>query len=133
MADALALVFSRPVGASVRKGPYAVIRLKAEVLVDPDDAVVARHVDHHWQVDGQPYTRLDCDCGPGVDVHFERLDGTRSKTYGPIRTFSFVDGIAYMDRQVFAFADRSIVDWYCHDDGRHWPMMVIAPQGSGRS
>jgi hypothetical protein len=55
------------------------------------------------------------------------LDGARSKQCVPIRTFCFVDGIGYMDRQAFAFADRSIVDWHCHDDRRHWPMMVIEP------
>lgn len=127
MASSITLVFSRPEGASAQKGPFNEIWLKAEVLVGPNDAVIARHKDHHWEVDGQPYTRVDCDCGDGVNVHFEHLDASRSKTYGPIRIFSFVDGIAYMDRQVFAFADRSIVDWYCHDDGRHWQMMSIRP------
>jgi hypothetical protein len=28
---------------------------------------------------------------------------------------------------VFAFVDRSIGDWYCHDDGRHWAVLVVTP------
>ena len=122
----ITLKFSRPTGSEVTKGPFSLIRAEGEVLrTTAGGPLIARHVDHHWEVDGQEYTRLDCDCGTRLMVHFERIDGTKSRNYGPMRTFSFVDGIAYMDREVFAFADRTIVDWYCHSDGVHWPLMII--------
>lgn len=40
---------------------------------------------------------------------------------------SFVDGICFANRAVFAFVDRSLGDWYCHDDGRHWAVMILSP------
>jgi len=123
----IVLKFSPTVGSEVTKGPFPRIRVEGEVMrADPGGPVIAYHDDHHWQVDGRSYSRLDCDC-PAVQVYFERIDGTRSKIYGPLKDFSFVDGIAYMEHQVFAFADRSIIDWYCHADGQHWPLMVIEP------
>jgi len=127
MASTITVTFSGRSGAEVRKGPFPVLRLESEVLVDPGGTVIGRHQDHHWEVDGVAYTRLECDCNDGFNVHFERGHDARSKIYGPLQSFSFVDGIAYMNRQVFAFADRSIVDWYCHEDGQHWPVMVIEP------
>jgi hypothetical protein len=90
--------------------------------------VIAKHEDHAWMVEGERYMRLDCGCR--VKIHFERVDGSVSKTYGPYESFSFVDGIAYADREVFAFADRTIVDWYCKQDEHHWPLMIIEPEGN---
>lgn len=122
------LRFSSPGGKTVSKGPFERIRLEGEVLRStPGGPVVARHVNHAWLVDDEPYFRLDCDCR--VKVQFERTDGSRSKIYGPHQNFSFVDGIAYADHEVFAFADRAIVDWYCHAEGTHWPLLVIESAG----
>jgi hypothetical protein len=119
--------FSGPKGAAKKKGPHARIRLEGEVMREvPGGPVIAKHADHAWIVDGERYTRLDCDCR--VKVHFERVDGTKSKKFGPFSNFSFVDGIAYADREVFAFADRAMVDWYCHADDHHWPLMIIDPE-----
>jgi hypothetical protein len=107
-------------------GPYSTLRLEGEVMREvAHGPVIARHEDHEWRVDGERYTRLDCGCR--VNVHFERVDGTASRTYGPYESFSFVDGVGFGNHEVFAFADRSIVDWYCHADGRHWPLMIIVP------
>lgn len=82
----------------------------------------AVHESHHWRVAGEHYTRAECD-GP-VRLRLQGVDGA-SKTYGPYESLSFVDGIAYVERKVFAFADRAIGDWYCHDDGRHYAIMLI--------
>jgi hypothetical protein len=40
---------------------------------------------------------------------------------------AMADGVAYVDHRIFAFADRSIVDWYCHADDKHWPLMILTP------
>ena len=58
------------------------------------------------------------------------IDRTVSKIYGPYKTLYFLDGVSYADGQVFAFADHSSVDWYCQDDGRHWPLMLITSVGN---
>ena len=41
--------------------------------------------------------------------------------------FSFQDGVAFVEHRLFAVADRSIGDWYCHEQGQHWQIMVIRP------
>ena len=125
MSGDLELVFSPVHGPPKRLGPYSCVRFESEVIRDrADGPILARHVEHRWIIDGVAYTRLDCDCR--VSVRFERMDGTLSREYGPYDSFSCVDGIAYVDREVFAIADRSIGDWYCHDNGRHWPLMTVS-------
>lgn len=120
------LTFSNSSGAPISKGPYSQVRLEGELMrAVVDGPVIARHEDHVWKVDGVEYSR--CDCAKAAWVHFERIDGTKSKTYGPLDHLSFMDGVAFVDRQVFAFVDRGAVDWYCHDDGRHWPLMIVQP------
>jgi hypothetical protein len=41
------------------------------------------------------------------------------------------DGVAYVDRRVFAFTDIQQRDWYVHDAGEHWPAMRIAFHPTG--
>jgi hypothetical protein len=126
----LTLKFATGSGTHVTRGPLAQIRLEGEVIrAEGGGPIIARHVDHAWLVDGVRYLRLDIDTDTTITAHFERIDGSLSKSYGPYETFSFVDGVAYANRAIFAFADRSIVDWYCHADGIHWPLLVIAANG----
>lgn len=103
MQSSLVATFSRPYGQPTRKGPYPCLRFEGELVREgPGGPVVARHENHHWVVDGEVYSRLDFE---EVKVHFSRADA----------------------RSVFAFVDRSLGDWYCHDDGQHWPLMVVEP------
>lgn len=85
--------------------------------------VIAQHEEQYWILEGEKFTRIDCEAR--ATLHFELMDGTKSKVYGPYTNVSFQDGVAYAEREIFAFADRSIVDWYCHSDGLHWPLMVL--------
>ena len=126
MPPSLELFFERTSGGRSRKGPYGALRFEGEVLRETAGGpVIAKHENHEWVVDGARYTRMECQCR--VDVHFERVDGQVSRTYGPYENLSFIDGVAFAEREIFAFADRSIVDWYCHADGRHWPLMMVRP------
>ena len=123
----LVVTFVRAHGPEKRKGPYRQIRLEGETMrADDSRQLIARHEGQHWDVDGTAYTRAECSCS--AMLHFVGADGTRSKSYGPFESVSFVDGIAYADHKVFAFADRSIGDWYCHEDGHHYPVVVIDPR-----
>jgi hypothetical protein len=54
----------------------------------------------------------------------------KSRSFGPFERFSSVDGLAYTDDRVFAFADARIGDWFCYDDGRHWALMVVTDVNS---
>lgn len=126
MSRTLTMTFAGQGPATEKRGPYPVIRLVGETMRGGDaEAPFAIHESHEWVVNGNRFVRADCP-GP-AQIRLERLDGSRSKTYGPFNSISFVDGVAYADRAVFAFVDRSIGDWYCHDDGRHWAVMVISP------
>lgn len=128
MAGSLSLVFANPTGEEKRKGPYPLARFEGETIrPERDGPVIARHAKHEWRVDESSFLRLECGCR--AQLHFERVDGERSRTYGPFESISFIDGVAYTDREIFAFADRSMVDWYCHEDDRHWPLMVLSPAG----
>jgi hypothetical protein len=124
----LTITFSRPHGREVVKGPFERVRLEGEVMrPHAGDEAIALHEHHAWRVDGERFTRADCSCP--CTLHFARADAATSKSFGPFESISFVDGIAYADRAVFAFADRSVGDWYCHEDERHYPLLVIEPVG----
>lgn len=120
----LVVVLSRPYGKPKRLGPYPKVRFDGERINDaPGSPTLAEHKNHEWIVEGERFSRLDFE-GP-VKVHF--VNGITSKTYGPFKQFSSVDGVAFQEGHVFAFVDRRASDWYCHDDGRHWPLMVVEP------
>ena len=89
------------------------------------DLPAPRRSGHEWDVNGERYPRLQCDCR--AFIRLERLDGSQSKTFGPYERVTFIDGVAYANHQIFAFVDRSIGDWYCHEDERHWTIMIITP------
>jgi len=126
MADSLELTFLRHTGPARRLGPHRFLRFEGEVIrAEPGGPVIARHEHHEWDVSGERYPRLQCD--RRAFIRLERLDGSQSKTFGPYECVTFIDGVAYADHQIFAFIDRSIGDWYCHEDERHWTIMVICP------
>jgi len=118
------LTFAGPSGTTLKRGPYRCFVLQGETLRERiGGEAIAVHEDHYWHVDGRTFTRIDCDCA--IKLHLTRVDGKLSEDHGPYKSFSCLDGIAYVDHKVFAFADRSIGDWYCHADGRHWAIIVV--------
>jgi hypothetical protein len=126
MSGTLSMTFAGQGPATAQRGPYPAIVLVGETMRGGDaKEPFAVHESHEWVVNGGRFVRADCP-GPAL-IRLERLDGSRSKIYGPFNSISFVDGVAYADRAVFGFVDRSIGDWYCHDDGRHYAVMVISP------
>ncbi len=126
MSYRLTATFSRPYGQPKKKGPYASLRIEGEAMRDGSNgALIAVHTNHEWHADGEKFSRLDVD-GP---VKIQVLDGTTSKTYGPFDAFSAVDGVAFRDRSVFAFVEADRARWYCQEDGRRWPVMVVEPAG----
>jgi len=126
MTTSIELTFLRDTAPPKRKGPYRIVRFEGEVIrAEPGGPPVAKHEHHEWLADGAPYSRLQIDCR--VTVCFERVDGARSKRFGPYTGMSFIDGVAYVEHHIFAFVDRSVRDWYCHEDEQHWQLMLVEP------
>ena len=118
------LAFAAPDGKTVTKGPFDRFCLQGETLRrEPGGPSIAVHEDHHWVVDGKRFTRIDCDCH--VRIQLMRVDGKKVGSHGPYNSFSAQDGVTFADHAWFAFADRSIGDWYCHADGQHWHLMMV--------
>lgn len=127
----LVLTFVHPSKPAKTVGPFEAVRFDGDTVRDPvQRALIGRHLEHQWEVEGKRYFRLDCPSR--VRIHFEqpRL-GTASREFGPYERFSAVDGIAYTDERVFAFVDPKVGDWFCYNDGQHWPIMIVtdAPPG----
>ncbi len=128
MAERIQLVFSGATGPTLKMGPFASFCLQGETMREAIGApAFAVHREHQWRIDHQSYSRVDCDCR--VKMHLTRVDGLASQDYGPFESFSCMDGVAYANHELFAFADRSIGDWYCHADGRHWAIIVVEAVG----
>src|SRR5690348_13828428 len=121
----LILTFVHPSKPAKSVGPFHAIRLDGDSVREVmNRTLVARHGDHQWEVEGERYFRLDATSR--VQIHFERPpQGAFSRHFGPYERFSAVDGIAYTDDRVFAFVDPKVGDWFCYNDGQHWPVMVV--------
>jgi len=122
----LSVTFSGLTGEPVTFHDLPRLRFEGEVIrVEPGGPVLAEHQVETWEVHNRRFMRLECD--KPTRVYFERANGQRSESYGPFESFSCVDGIAHVNHEVFAIADRSIGDWYAHRNGKHWPLMVVVP------
>lgn len=122
----LSVTFADSAGHTEARGPYPELYLVGETMRPAFTAApIATHESHHWIVNSGRFFRAECP-GP-VTLRLKRLDGSLSKDYGPFDVVSFIDGVCYANRAVFAFMDRSLGDWYCHDDGRHWAVMILSP------
>ena len=125
----LILSFVHPSKPAKTAGPFHGIRLDGDSVREVQNhTLVARHLQHQWEVDGERYFRLDTTTR--VHIHFERPpQGAYSRQFGPYERFSAIDGIAYTDDRVFAFVDPKVGDWFCYNDGQHWPIMVVTDAG----
>ena len=127
----LVLSFVHPSKPSRTVGPFQAIRLDGDSVREVvGRTLVARHREHQWEVGDERYFRLDATAR--VRVHFERpSQGSLSRQFGPYERFSAIDGIAYTDDRVFAFVDPKVGDWFCYNDGQHWPVMIVTDASSG--
>ena len=126
MRGSLSVTFSGLTGDPITLRDLPLLRFEGEVLrAQAGGPILAEHRVQTWEVRDGRFSRLECD-GP-LRVYFERANGQRSEAFGPFDSFSCVDGIAHVEHEVFAFADRAIGDWYAHRNGQHWPLMVVVP------
>jgi hypothetical protein len=120
----LSLVFT-PRGSAeipVKVGPVRRVRIEGNTLRDADSgAVLAQCHDHHWVFDGTAYYRADC-AGP-LTVAAEGCD--LPKSLGPFSHFSLSDGIAHVDRAVFAQLNSSN-KWFITRLGKECPKLLLS-------
>jgi hypothetical protein len=83
---------------------------------------IAVYENHLWVTEPDRFSRFDIE--QSVEVSFAS-DAARSRTFGPYRHLSGVDGILYAEQRVFAFYDEQRKDWYAFEDGRHWQRIII--------
>lgn len=122
---ALRVQFSSATGVIHDAGAYAEVRLTTDTLYGmPEHRVLGRDVNHRWVTAKGEFQRLDVEAR--VKVYFEE-SGQLSETYGPFEHFSSADGIAYVDRQVFAFADNTAKKWFVVPADRRWAVLVVTP------
>jgi hypothetical protein len=89
------------------------------------DAVLAECADQLWQIGGRSFYRADC-AGP-VTINLEGCEGS-PRRFGPFKHFSLSDGMAHVDRAVFARLNSSN-QWYVERIRTECPRMVLAPPG----
>jgi hypothetical protein len=123
MQQGLTVVFGRARGGGLRA------RAGNELVLD--DGSIRSNVgqlavlqNHLWVTEHGRFSRFDIE--QPVVVRFA-ADAAQSRSYGPYRHLSGVDGVIYAEQRVFAFYDEQQQDWYAFEDARHWPRIVIVP------
>ena len=125
---AVRLTFLRPQAEPLTSGPHDVVSFRADQLIAGDE-VIARYVEHRWQVGGGEDRFSSVEFRARVEVHFEQAD-ERSRSFGPYKTLSLIDGVAYAGGHVFAFLDQERQDWYSLTLGNHWVRMTVSPSSA---
>ena len=122
----LTLVFTPRESADIpiHIGPVPGVRIEGNTLRDAQsDAVLAQWDDHLWMIGGKSYYRADC-TGP-VTIDLEGCEAT-PKRFGA-EHFSLYDGIAYVDRAVFAQLN-SAKQWYVERVGTECRELLLSPE-----
>jgi hypothetical protein len=114
------LKFQKAHGPSISRGPFeSIVFERATVREREGGPVIATHLPHCWSVEGEEFLRLDFE--PAVMVTWEGFPGAPSTT-GQLHC---VNGVAYIDRRMFAFVDRERGDWYLLREGHHHPVLRL--------
>ena len=124
MANMLILVFTPRESADipVQVGPVPGVRIEGNTLRNAQgNAVLAECDDHLWMIDGKRYYRADC-AGP-VTIN---LEGCEAPKRFAAKHFSLSDGMAYVDRAVFAQLNSSN-QWYVERVGMECPKLLLLP------
>ena len=121
MDQGLTVIFGRARGDALR------VQAGDQVVIDDGSirtraAEIAVYENHLWVTEPGRFSRFDIE--QSVEVSFGS-DAATSRTFGPYRQLSGVDGILYAEQRVFAFYDEQRKDWYAFEDGRHWRRVII--------
>lgn len=123
----LTLVFTPRASAEipVQVGPVAGVRIEGNSLRDAHSgSVLAQCHEHHWIFEGKNFYRADCS-GP-VTLTLEGCEAGPQR-FGPFKHFSLSDGMAYVDRAVFAQLNSSN-QWFVERLNAECPRLLLLPQ-----
>lgn len=105
-------------------GPVRGVRIEGNTMRDAHSGVVLAECDDgYWMFDGKKFHRADC-TGP-VALNLEGCEAT-PKRFGPFKHFSLSDGMAYVDRAVFAHLNSSN-NWYVERINTECPRLLLLP------
>ena len=122
----ISVVFSNPTGPSYTVSPLKQLHLRGRMLREfHDGPVIARDDNYRWYVEGGQFSRFDCDTECNVTLARDR--DKASKTYGPYPGFSGLDGLKFVDHQLFCLYDETMKDWYGYQSGEHWDDLIVVP------
>jgi hypothetical protein len=122
----ISVLFSNPAGPSCTLGPFKQLLLHNRNLQEfRDGPILAKDENSRWKVDGGQYSRFDCDTECKVTLARDR--DNRSESYGPYPGFSSLNGLKFVDHQLFAVYDESTKDWYGYQSGEHWDDLIVVP------
>ena len=108
----------------VQIGPLAGVRIEGNTMRDVHSgALLAQCEDHHWIFEGKKFYRADC-AGP-VTVSLEGCRAVPNR-FGPFKHFSLSDGMAYVDRAVFAQLNSSD-QWFVERLDAECPRLLLLP------
>jgi hypothetical protein len=106
----------------VQIGPVPGVRIEGNTLRHArSGAVLAECEDQHWRIGGKAFYRADC-AGP-VTINLEGCEGAPSG-FGPFEHFSLSDGVAYVERAVFAQLN-SANKWYVERARAQCPRLLL--------
>lgn len=110
---------------SVTVGPAQGFRVAGNFLRQlPGNLVLGEYVRHQWRVQDGHFSRYDA-VGP-CRVHFEDVEGTSSRVFGPYPRMHVADGTMYVENQLFAkFIDETLL-WHSFELESYWPSMIIS-------
>lgn len=118
-------------------GPAPYFRIEGPLLQQgPDNAVVARYFDYHWEIDNRFVSSYEC--ADSVLLHFEGSGGAVSAVHGPFQHVRFPNGSCYADGRLFAELvsehgtgnsppDKGRGHWLHRAQLMRWPALVISP------
>jgi hypothetical protein len=122
----LTLLFTPRAAAEIplQVGPVPGVSIEGNTMRDGHSgAVIAECNDRQWMFDGKQFYRADC-AGP-VTVDLESCE-VIPKRFGPFKHFSLSDGMAYVDRAVFARLNSSN-NWYVEQIHAECPGLLLLP------
>lgn len=120
------VVFNNPTGPGYTLGPLKQIYLSGRAVREfRDGPVLAEDDNFRWRVNGARYSRFDCDIECNVTLARDRDNAT--KTYGPFPSFSSLNGLKFVDHQLFCLYDETMNDWYGYQSGEHWDHLTVVP------
>ncbi len=107
-------------------GPAPFFKIDGPLLQQgPDQEVVGRYFDHHWELAGRYVSSYEC--ASPVRVHFEGRAGETSQSFGPFQQLRFPNGSCYADRVLLAEFVEERGYWVHRADLTTWPVIVLSP------